>query len=392
MTPRGVREYVEAVRPRYVGASKGEKGLILDEFCRTTGYHRISAIRLFGKDGRGGGQRRGRRARYGPEEASAIRRLWEASGRMCSKLLVPSLARLLAALERHGEIELCPEVRGRVLGMSAATVDRVLGPIRLGLPRRPYAQSRAFRAIQALVPIRTFGEWDGVEVGSLQMDLVSHCGESTEGFYLSTLVAVDAAIGWSDPRVVWGKGKERVGGAAERVRRAAPFVVREIHTDNGGEFINDALYPWAAGHGIRFTRGRPYKKNDQAIVEQRNWTLVRKLIGYDRYSTRAAYEVMERLYRALRLYTNFFQPVRKLTSKERQGAKVKKHYDRARTPYERLIETGVLDEERQAELERLYESLNPVKLRTEIDCALEELWKLAERPKTAGVPTKAAIG
>lgn len=244
MTPRAVREYMEALRPRYVRASRAEKGRILEEFCRTTGYHRVSAIRLFGKRVSGGGRKRGRSAIYGPEEASAIRRLHEASGQLCSKLFVPFLPTLLEALERHGEIELAGEVRERVLRVSAATVDRLLAPSRLSLPRKPYAQSHASSAIQALVPVRTFSEWEGVEVGSLQMDLVSHCGESTEGFYLTTLVAVDVAIGWSDPRVVWGKGKSRVGGAAERVRRELPFRVREIHTDNGGEFVRRAGAWW----------------------------------------------------------------------------------------------------------------------------------------------------
>jgi hypothetical protein len=379
VTPRAVREYVEALRPRYVRADRADKGRILSEFCRTTGYHRVSAIRLFGRCSSGPGERRGRPAFYGPEEASAIKRLHEASGQMCSKLFVPFLPRLLEALERCGEIELSGSVRERVLRVSASTVDRLLAPSRLVLPRRPYAQSRAASAIQALVPVRTFSEWEGTEVGSLQMDLVSHCGESTEGFYLTTLVAVDVAVGWSEPRVVWGKGKSRVGGAAEGVRRALPFRMREIHTDNGGEFINDALYPWARRNGIGFTRGRPYKKNDQAVVEQKNWTLVRKLVGYDRYSSKAAYQVLERLYRSLRLYANFFQPLRKLIGKERVGAKVKKRYDRARTPYERLLEAGVLGEEKRGELERLYQKLNPVGLRREIDEALELLWKLAER-------------
>ena len=386
---------MEALRPRYVGASKAEKSRILEEFCRTTGYHRVSAIRLFGRCDSAKGRRRGRPPSYGPEEALAIRRLHEASGQLCSKLFVPFLPKLLEAMERHGEIELSGSVRERVLAVSAATVDRLLAPSRLSISRRPYTQSRASSAIQALVPVRTFSEWEGVKVGSLQMDLVSHCGESTEGFYLTTLVAVDVAIGWSEPRVVWGKGKGRVSGAAEHVRRALPFRVREIHTDNGGEFINDALHPWARRNGIGFTRGRPYKKNDQAVVEQKNWTLVRRLVGYDRYSSKAAYQVLEKLYRSLRLYANFFQPIRKLTSKERVGAKVKKHYDMARTPYQRLIEAGVLGEEKRAELEELYASLNPAKLKREIDEALELLWKLAEPAgdtRSKSLAIKAAAG
>ncbi len=152
-------------------------------------------------------------------------------------------------------------------------------------------------AIRALVPVRTFGEWEGVQPGSLQMDLVMHCGESTEGFYLTTLVAVDVATGWSERRAVWGKGKERVGTAVHHTRTALPFPLLEIHTDNGGEFLNDLLYPWCQQEGIRFTRGRPYKKNDQAYVEQKNWTSVRRLVGNDRYASKAAYEALQRVYR-----------------------------------------------------------------------------------------------
>jgi hypothetical protein len=249
--------------------------------------------------------------------------------------------------------------------------------------RAPWSQSRSSSGIRALVPIRTFGEWVGVSPGSLQMDLVFHCGETTEGFHLTTLMAVDVATGWSEPRAVWGKGKDRVGSAAYHVRKLLPFPLLEVHTDNGGEFLNDVLYPYCQRQGIRMTRGRAYKKNDQAVVEQKNWSLIRRLVGYDRYATKAAYEQLERIYRSLRLYTNFFQPLRKLTCKERVGSKLVKHYDLARTPYQRLLGAGVLTEEKGAELEQLFERLNPVKLKLEIDLALEGLWKLAERPGEA---------
>jgi hypothetical protein len=224
-------------------------------------------------------------------------------------------------LEAHGEIRLPEEVRRQLLSLSSATMDRLLRPYREGGLRRPWGQRSAQSSIQAQVPIRTFGEWGGVGPGSLQMDLVSHCGESTEGFYLTTLMAVDVATGWSEPRAVWGKGKGRVGSAAHHVGKALPFPMVEMHPDNGGEFLNDALYPWSVRHGIRFTRGSPYKKNDQAHVEQKNWSLIRRLVGYDRYATKAAYGQLERVYRPLRLYANFFLPLRKLTSKERVGSK-----------------------------------------------------------------------
>ncbi|HEX2986892.1 MAG TPA: transposase family protein, partial [Chloroflexota bacterium] len=388
MTPGSVREYAEAMRSRYVTAkTRAEKGRILTEFCQTTGYHRDSAIRVMWHSAAPSGKRRGRPRTYGHEVSEALKQLWEVADRICGKRLHPFLPELLESLERAGEIVVEKRIRCQLLGLSSATMDRLLSPCRRSLLRQPYVPSHSSSAIQALVPIRTFGEWEGVEVGSMQMDLVLHCGESLDGFYLTTLVAVDVATGWAEVRVVWGKGKERVGGAAAHIRKALPFALREMHTDNGGEFLNDALYPWARRFGIGFTRGRPYKKNDQAHVEQKNWSLVRQRVGYDRYSSKAAYVQLEKLYDSLRLYANFFQPLRKLVGKERVGSKVIKQYDRARTPYQRLLETEGLSQDKRAEVEKLYRKLNPAKLKREIDQSLEELWKLADKPGQAKAKT-----
>ncbi|MBI2941817.1 MAG: transposase family protein [Chloroflexi bacterium] len=251
--------------------------------------------------------------------------------------------------------------------------------------------------MKALIPIRTFGEWAEVKPGSVQVDRVAHCGESTADFYLNTLVSVDVATSWCECEVIWGKGKERVGTGVHKTRLRLPFALEEIHTDNGSEFINDILYPWCTKEGIGFTRGRSYKKNDQAYVEQKNWSVPRRLIGYDRYRSKAAYEQMQRLYGYVRLYVNFFQPVSKLIRKEREGAKVRKKDDGAQTPYQRLLASGVLDEAKRESLAKLYASLNPIKLRAQIDEALEGLWKLAERtrapkPVNESEPEHAACG
>jgi hypothetical protein len=276
---------------------------------------------------------------------------------------------------------LSPEVRAQLLALSPSTMDRLLKPYRLLGLRRPYTTRKSPGALKALIPIRTFGEWAEVSPGSLQVDLVAHCGESTEGFYLNTLVSVDVATSWCECEVIWGKGKERVGTGVHKTRLRLPFSLEELHTDNGSEFINDILYPWCKKERIRFTRGRPYRKNDQAYVEQKNWSVPRRLIGYDRYSSKAAYEQMQRLYADVRLYVNFFQPTSKLISKERDGAKVRKKYDEAQTPYQRLLASGVLEEAKRESLAKLYLSLNPIELRAQIDEALEVLWKLAERTR-----------
>jgi transposase InsO family protein len=237
--------------------------------------------------------------------------------------------------------------------------------------------------LKAQVPVRTFGEWEAVPPGAVQADLVAHCGASTDGFYLTTLVAVDVATGWTECQAVWGKGQQRVGSALHHIRRRLPVRLRELHTDNGGEFLNEVIYPYCRREGIRLTRGRPYKKNDQAYVEQKNGSVVRRLIGYERYATKAAYEQLGRIYDLLRVYLNFFQPVRKLISKERVGARVRKRFDAAQTPYQRLLTAGMLDEQQRQVLDELYRSLNPVRVRAEIDQALDTLWQLSEQPSRA---------
>jgi len=291
------------------------------------------------------------------------------------------MPKLLEALRRHGELVLAPEVQAQLCTMSSATMDRLMRPFRRLQVRRGLSTTKPGTLLKEMIPIRTFADWNEQRPGFLEVDLVAHCGESTEGFYLCTLNATDVHTGWTECVGVWGKGQERVGGAVHTVSKRLPFPLLGLDSDNGSEFINYALHDYCRRHQITFTRSRPYKKNDQAHVEQKNWTVVRRLVGYDRYNSKAALGALNELYGALRLYVNFFQPVLKLVSKEREGAKVRKQYDVAQTPYERLCASGVLNKAQQEGLERLYQRLNPVQLRKEIDKALESLWKLAERER-----------
>ncbi|MGQ9572601.1 MAG: ISNCY family transposase [Dehalococcoidia bacterium] len=378
MTRVTVHEYAAALRPRYWAARKGCKGKILDEFCRTTGMHRKAAIRLLGKPTRSRLVGRGRPRRYGPEVAAALAQLWEVGDQMCGKLLAAVMPDLLAALERHGELKVSPEVQGLLLQASPSTIDRLLRRHRTGGLRQPRRQRPATSALKRQVPIRTWSEWKGVPPGSLQADLVLHCGESVEGFFLTTLCAVDVASGWTELQPVWGMGKQRVGTAMHLIRQRLPFPLRALHTDNGSEFINHVLVPWCLREKINFSRGRGYRKNDQAYVEQRNWLSVRRQVGYERYSSRAALEVLGELYPLLRLQLNFFRPVRKLVGKERVGFKVTKRYDRPQTPYQRLLAAGALNDAARAELRRQYLATNPAELQRRIDNLLRRLWRLGE--------------
>jgi len=246
--------------------------------------------------------------------------------------------------------------------------------------RHRFSTTKPGSLLKSSIPIRTFADWQESSPGFLEVDLVAHCGESTEGFYLTTLCAVDVATGWSECIGVWGKGQHRVGAAVHELRQRLPFAMLGLDSDNGSEFINQHLYTYCRREGITFTRSRSYKKNDSCHVEQKNWSVVRRLVGYDRYGSRTALEALNRAYRVLRLYTNFFQPTMKLVSKTRHGARVHKVYDTAQTPYQRLLESGLLPQAKQVELAATYHGLNPVRLLSQINADLEQLWKMAERP------------
>lgn len=381
MTRLTVHEYAVAVRQRYQAAPKKEKGKILDEFCAATGMHRKAVTRLLRRGVRlaPAPKKKGRPTRYGVEVTEALVKVWEAGDRMCGKLLVGVAEVLVSGLERHGELRLTAAVREALLSISAATIDRRLAGWRRRLGRQPRRPVPATTTLKAQIPIRTWGEWTGVEPGSLQADLVLHCGESSEGFFLVTLTAIDVATGWTELQALWGMHQEKVGAAMQQTRGQLPFTLRELHTDNGGEFINHALYDWCLKRGVRFTRGRGYKKNDQAYVEQRNWQAVRRRVGYDRYSSKLALAALERLYRLVRLQLNFMLPVRKLVRKERHGARVRQLYDAPRTPYQRLLEAGVLEQAAVARLEEQLLAINPADLQRRIEAELHDLWGCSVR-------------
>jgi hypothetical protein len=380
VTRRSTLEYAQAVRLRYLRASKEEKGKILDEFKQITGLHRKAAIRLLNRTSQPGtSKRRGRPQRYGSDVAGMLKAIWEASDRLCSKRLQPFLPEMVKVLRQHGEQRITAFLEAQLCQMSPSTIDRLLRPYRKIGGRRSFSTTRPGSLLKSCIPIRTFADWQENESGFMETDLVAHCGESTEGFYLNTLCAVDVASGWTECLPVWGKWQEKVRQSVHRMRQRLPFPLLGIDSDNGSEFINRCFYHYCRHEKITFTRSRSYKKNDSCHVEQKNGNVVRRLVGYDRYASKAAFECLGRVYDLVRLYINFFQPTMKLVSKARHGARVYKVYDIARTPYQRLVQSGVLTEAKQAELAATYHGLNPVLLLKQINGNLEKLWQLAAR-------------
>jgi hypothetical protein len=385
VTRRSIREYVQAIRGRYLRASKEEKGKMLDEFTKVTGLHRKAAIRLLNRPSQPevGKRRRGRPTMY-KAVMQPLRDIWEASDRLCSKRLRPFIPEMVKVLRRHGEQQIDATTEAGLCRMSPSTIDRLLRPCRKVGGRRGLTTTKSGNLLKNAIPIRTFADWQENKPGFMETDLVAHCGESTGGFYLNTLCAVDVASGWTECLPVWGKGQMRVRSAVHRMRQRLPFNLLGVDSDNGSDFINQCFYSYCHQEKLTFTRSRSYKKNDSCHVEQKNGNVVRRLVGYDRYTSKAAYQCLDRLYHLVRLYLNFFQPTMKLISKTRHGAKVRKVYETAQTPYQRLLEANVLTEVKKAELAGAYQGLNPVLLLKQINGSLEQLWRLAEHSVTLG--------
>jgi hypothetical protein len=382
-------ELVDAVRARYARAGRTEKGQILNEFVAATGYHRKWAIGLLrhgpppARVGQGGRPRV-----YSAVVVGALRQVWEASGQLCGKRLAPFLAEFVPALEAEGALVLDGEVRGRLLRMSAATIDRRLHPFRRAL-RHGQATTKPGTLLKQQVPVHTYTPWDEQRPGFVEIDLVAHCGTSTAGFYLNTLTVTDVATGWTECAAVWGKGQLAVCGALEVIRARLPMPLLGIDSDNGAEFLNAHLVRWCEQEQVTFTRSRPYWKNDQAHVEQKNWSVVRKLLGYDRYEERAELALLQQIYAWLRRWTNHWQPVLKLIGKERCGAKIRKQYDTAQTPYRRVLASGVLAPRACERLQAEHAALGPIAVRQRVEAARAALWRLPSHPPPHPVPARA---
>jgi hypothetical protein len=395
VTRRSIREYLAAQRVRYDRAARPERSALLNEIVAVTGYHRKAVIRHLrhSRPPRPGARPVGRPRRYGPAIAAAATVLWEAAGQIGAKRLHPFVGELLDRLTTCGELCVPAPTAALLRQVSMATLERLLAAARRSRPRRGLSPTRPGSWLKAHIPIRTFAEWSDAQPGFLEVDLVAHCGPSGDGFFLYTLCAVDVATGWVELQPVWGKGHYRVKAALHEIRHRLPVPLRGLDTDNGGEFINRPLYYYCFREGITFTRSRAYRKNDSAHVEQKNGAVVRAWIGHDRYATRAAYRQLARVSGLLRAHVNFFQPVQRLLHKHRQGAQVRRVYDRAHTPYQRLVASGVLTPAGHRQLAAEYAALHPLRLRRDLDAALTTLWHLTSpvpAPSTATQRLQAA--
>ena len=390
------RQAVTAVTgQRYRNGSKKVKQQILNEFCETTGYCRGYARFVLRNHGRQVwlrgkrvivGDVRQRRQRQKPKyynEAivQELVKLWELLNYSCGKRLVAIMPELIAKLEQFGELRLSPGTKEKLLRISATTVDRLLQPERRKQQLRRRAHTKPGTLLKHQIPIRTFAEWNEQQPGFAEIDLVAHDGGLALGDYCQTLDLTDVFSGWTETEAVPNKAQVWVFEALQRVRQRLPFPLLGLDSDNGSEFVNQELLRYCQQERITFTRARPYRKNDNCYVEQKNYSVVRQTVGYQRFDTTAELMVLQKLYATLRLYTNFFQPTMKLKSKERFGSRVKKSYHAPQTPYQRLLTCAAVTAADKKKLQRQYRLLNPAALKRELDQQRKELFRLASKKR-----------
>lgn len=382
MTHMSKKELIDGIKPRYLKATKVEKGLMLDEFCLNTGYNRNYAIQIMqaGCDYhqvKREGQKK-RKQKYGADVMSAVIKIWELLEYPCGARLQPSLIPMLEAMERSGEIVASDPVKEKLKLITSRTLDRRLKKERsIRKLNRSRGTTRHGSLLKSSIPIR-ITNWDTNEVGFMEMDTVAHNGGDPSGECLYSLDMVEIYSGWSEQIAVMGKGEAGVIEAVNEIKNILPFELNGMDSDSGSEFVNWHMVRYCEQHKLFFTRSRPDRKNDNAYVEQKNNTHIRKWIGYGRYDTREQLQFINDLYRnELRLFNNFFRPVMKILSKEKVNNSVcRKIYDIAQTPYQRLLDSKQIPKEKKQELRDLYLSLNPVELKKAINQKLKYIKKL----------------
>ena len=382
-------ELVMALADRYRSGDRPERGCILDEFVAITGFHRKHAMRLLrvGKANRRDGPRPQRRL-YDDAVREALVVAWEASDRICGKRLKPLLPILIEAMQRHGHLNFQPDVIVQLLAMSPATMDRALAEIRAQAGDKPRRRSVP-SAIRRSIPVRTFSDWDDPAPGYIEADLVAHSGPVAKGSFVQTLVLTDIATGWTECAPLLVREQRLLTEVLGEARKLMPFPLLGFDTDNDSVFMNETVHLYCKETGVAFTRCRPYRKNDQAWVEQKNGAIVRRMVGYRRFEGLEAAATLAELYRSVRLFVNFFQPSFKLAEKERDGAKVRKRYHRPATPHQRLLADPRTSEETRLRVDAVHATLDPIRLLQDIRVLQRRLVEIADTPLAddASAPT-----
>lgn len=372
-------EYLIAIGQRYRQASRHDKAGILDEFCAVCRYNRKYAIRLLGQRRRPAKRKRGPKPIYDGPVIAHLKVLWMATDQMCSKKLVAAIPLWMPFYEAECE-GLDSEVRTKLLSLSAATCDRLLAPSRARFKQKGLCTTRPGRLLRNVIPIRP-DKATMDRPGFIEADTVAHCGNSLEGQFAYSVTYTDIRSGWTDNRAVWGRGAAGVVEQTRAMEASLPFPIIAFWSDNGTEFLNEHLWRYFAHrtHPIRFARSRPYKKDDNAHVEQKNWTHVRQLFGYDRIHRAELIPLMNDIYTLWRLYQNHFSPARRLQSKTRINSRWVKKYDQPKTPYQRLLDSHHISKQAKRTLRTVHEPLNPFHLKKEMEIKLKRLFNELRR-------------
>jgi len=389
---------LQSMAKGYKGLRKRDKGSRIGEVMGLLGYRRSYAAWVLRRYAEEATERplgvvrpfkRRRKVFYGAPVREVLKRLWVLEDYICGKRLAPIIPALIAKLVQCGELKTPPGVLRKLSRMSPATMDRILAPEKATNGMKSRARTKPGSLLKSQIPIRTFADWDEHRPGFIEIDLVGHDGGNASGDFAQTLDVTDVASGWTETQAVPNKAQIHVLNALKEIHSRLPFPLYGVDSDNGSEFINEHLTRYCREEHLTFTRSRPYRKNDTCFVEQKNWSVVRRTVGYNRYDTPEALTLLNTLYRSLRLYTNFFQPCMKLIDKVRDGAHVTRHHDKAKTPMTRLLESPDVEERFKRRLRRLYDQLNPVTLKRKIDELQLQLEKLTRRDRQK--PSHAAL-
>ena len=376
----------ETIAVRYILAGKRDKSRILDELCANTGWHRSHARKALklALQPKIVTPRSPRPVKYGDDVIAALVLCWTVLGMPAGKRLAPMLGELVGVLRHFRELTIDEDTAELLVSMSAATIDRRLAGERAKNRLRGRVGTKPGSLLKSQIPVRTWAEWDDARPGFVEIDLVWHDGGIRGGGHAFTLTVTDIATGWTENRSVLDKSAKCVLAALNDIARAMPFPILGVDSDNGSEFINDDLFHWCQGRKITFTRARPGNKNDGCHVEQKNWTVVRTIVGYHRYDTAAELLLLNEIWKVQSTLTNYFYPQQKLISKVRKGAKVSKKHDTAATPFHRAIDHQTMTVDRIVALTRTYSLINPAATQRQVQALTAQLFTLTTSKTAPG--------